>query len=233
MKLKGRIALITGASSGIGMSIAEKFSAEGSTVAIASRDFSRIKDVAGKIKNSYPYKLDVSDRKEVETVISEVISRFKRIDILVNNAGIAEWGSVIDSPYEHFERQINVNLLGTIYCTKAVIKFMAEQRSGTIINISSGLGKRGEAEASAYCASKFGVIGFSESIAEELKQYRINVHIISPGMVDTPIHDSYIAKDSSERKKMLMPEEIADVALFLATKPYYVGIKEISVRPNY
>lgn len=233
MQLKNKIALITGASSGIGKAIAEKFSEEGAIVIITSQDLNKIKAISKKIKNSYPIKLDVSDKKQVENSIKEVIKRFKKIDILVNNAGIAEWGKVIDVPYEHFERQIAVNLIGTIYCTKAVLPYMAKQSSGTIINISSGLGKRGEAECSGYCASKFGLMGFSESIADEFKEYKIKVHIISPGMVDTPIHDSYMAKNSDERKKMLIPEDIAEVALFLVTLPYNVGIKEISVRPNY
>ena len=232
MQLKNKVALITGASRGIGKAIAEKFSAEGAIVAITSRDLDRIKKVSAKIRNSFPVEMDVSDKNAVEKAVKEIIKKFGRIDILVNNAGIAEWGKVLDVDYEHFEKHIAVNLLGAIYCTKVVLPFMAKQKSGTIINISSGLGKRGEAECSAYCASKFGLMGFSESIAEEFKEYKIKVHTISPGMVDTPIHDSYIPQNSDERKKMLLPEDIAGVALFLCTLPYRVGIKEVGVRPN-
>ncbi len=232
MHLKNKIALITGASSGIGKAIAEKFSEEGAKAIITSRDFERIKKISAGIKNSYPVKLDVSDKDSVEKAVKEIIGKFGRIDILVNNAGIAEWGKVIDVDYGHFERQINTNLFGVIYCTKAVLPYMAKQKSGTIINISSGSGKKGEAECSAYCASKFGLMGFSESIAEEFKEYKIKVHTISPGMVDTPIHDSYISQNSAERKKMLLPEDIAEVALFLCGLPYRVGIKEVGVRPS-
>jgi 3-oxoacyl-[acyl-carrier protein] reductase len=185
------------------------------------------------IKNSYPIKLDVSDKKQVEQGVKEVISKFGRVDILINNAGIAEWGKVIDVPYEHFERHISVNLLGAIYCTKAVLPYMVRQKSGVIINISSGLGKRGEAEASAYSASKFGMMGFSESIADEFKEYNIKVSTISPGEVDTPIHDSYLEKNSDRRGLMLKPGDIAELSLFLASLPYRVGIREVGVRSNY
>lgn len=231
--LKNKIVLITGSSSGIGKAIAERFSKEGAITAITSRDLNRIKKVSAKIKNSFPVEMDAADRTNVIEAVDTVIKIYKRIDILVNNAGIAEWGKVLDVPYEHFEKHIAVNLLGAIYCTKAVLPYMARQKSGIIININSGLGKRGEAECSAYCASKFGLMGFSESIAEEFKEYNIKVHTISPGMVDTPIHNSYIPKNSSERKKMLLAEDIANMALFLCTLPDRVAIKEIGVRPNF
>ncbi len=229
MHLKNKIVLITGSSMGIGKSIAEKFSREGAATIITSRDFTKIKKISEKIKNSYPLELDVTNKQSVKKAVKQIITKFKKIDILINNAGIAEYGKVADVDYVHFETQIKTNLLGTICCTKEVLPYMIKQKSGKIINISSGSGKKGAAETSAYCASKFGVVGFTESIAEEFKQYNINVHLINPGKVNTTIHK--IPHNDSRREKMLLPEDIANTCAFLAKLPERVDIREMNVKP--
>src|SRR3989339_424014 len=187
MSLKNKVILVTGASRGIGKAIAERFSNEGAIAIITSRNLKEIKDVSKRIKNSFPVELDVADKKSVKSAVQKIISRFKRIDILINNAGIVDYGTLLDVDYEHIDSQISTNLLGTIYCTKEVLRYMAAEKSGIIINIGSGSGKKGAAETSVYCASKFGVTGFTESIAEEFRHHNIKVHLINPGKVNTSI----------------------------------------------
>ncbi len=231
--LSGKIAVVTGASSGIGKATAEALAKEGVIVVLASRKIDELKKISKSLNEKNPnsafaFKCDLTDKKQVEKLSDFVFKKFGKTDILLNNAGIAFWKKFDKMPLDEIEKTIAVNLMGTIYCTKAFLPQFLSQKSGTIINISSGLGKRGAAGAVAYCASKFGVVGFSEALYWELKDFGINVSCILPGKVDTQLFD--LPKNSPDRKKMLSAEKVAELIVFLCKQPPYTNIKEISIR---
>ncbi len=231
--LNGKIAVVTGASSGIGKASAIALAGEGAVVVLASRNFAELEKMSKSLNKKNPnsafaFKCDLTDKKQIEMLSNFVLKKFGKIDILLNNAGIAFWKKFNEMPLDEIEKTISLNLMGTIYCTKAFLPQFLEQKSGTIINISSGLGKRGATGAVAYCASKFGVVGFSESLYWELKDFGINVSCVLPGKVDTALFD--LPKNSPERKKMLSAEKVAELIVFLCKQPPFTNIKEISIR---
>lgn len=254
--LNGKIAVVTGASSGIGKATAIALAKEGAIVVLTSRNLIELNKIAVQLneenktnakksklnekiekekksnsKNpeiAFAFECDITAKKQVQKLAEFVLKKFGKIDILINNAGIAFWQNFNEMPLNETEQTIAVNLMGAIYCTKAFLPVFLKQKSGTIINISSGLGKRGQANAVAYCASKFGVVGFTEALYWELKDFGINVSCVLPGKVDTPLFG--FPRDSPERKKMLSPEKVAELIVFLCNQPPYCNIKEISIR---
>jgi len=205
----------------------------GAIVVLASRKIDELEKISKSLNeikpnSAFAFKCDLAEKKQVEKLSKFVLKKFGKIDILLNNAGIAFWKKFNEMPLDEIEKTIAVNLMGTIYCTKAFLPQFLKQKSGTIINISSGLGKRGAAGAVAYCASKFGVVGFTEALYCELKDFGINVSCVLPGKVDTKLFK--IPKNSPERKKMLSAEKVAELIVFLAKQPPFTNIKEVSIR---
>ena len=235
MKLKNKVALATGASSGIGRAIAEKFAYEGALVILTARHLDKLKITQKTIEKNkgraYSIAMDTTDRNQIKNSIKEIIEKFKKIDILVNNAGIAIWNSIQDVTYKEFDDHVNINLIGYFNCIKEVLPFMLERKSGAIINIISGAGKRARSKTVAYTASKFGQAGLSDAVFEDVKYKGISLTAIYPGKTVTPIHDKYIPKNDAKRKKFLKPEDIASLALYVATLPPRAKIKEVSIRP--
>ena len=239
MRLKDKIALITGAGEGIGRAIALSFAKEGAKIVIADINFKNAKKVSEEIitlgSKSLAIKTDVSKQKEVNQVVNRATDKFKRIDILVNNAGISKILPFTRTTENIWDEILDINLKGTFLSCKAVIPYMLKQKSGKIINLSSQSGKKGNSWYAAYCASKFGIIGLTQSIALEFAPYGINVNALCPNVVFTSMWkrqlNQYAQKyglPSEKVKDFLLSkipfgrfpklEEIANVALFLASE---------------
>jgi NAD(P)-dependent dehydrogenase (short-subunit alcohol dehydrogenase family) len=187
-RLAGRVAIVTGAGAGIGAAIARAFCADGARVVVADVDADRAQRTAAEIgENAVAAPLDVTKENQVRAVVTDTQQRFGRIDILVNNAGIMRKAYVKDMPEELWDAVVDVNLKATFLCSKAVLPAMIEAKRGRIINIASIAGKVGEPTASAYSAAKFGVIGFTRSLALEVAQYDILVNAICPGPIPTAL----------------------------------------------
>lgn len=228
MRLKNKVAIVTGAARGIGKAIAQRFLQEGAAVAINDVNLERAEEIVheakSKGKNALALKADVSNEKEVEEMVNRVYSNFARIDILVNNAGIIKRGSTEDHSYQDWDRVIAVNLRGTYNCSKAVIPIMKKQGCGKIVNISSIAGKVGDiASAPSYGSSKGAINALTKSMARELAEYGICVNAVAPHAVETEMS----AEWSQEKRRQLMsqiplkrlgrPEEVAAAVLFLAS----------------
>lgn len=217
MRLRDKVAIITGAGRGIGKAIALGFAEQGAHIVSAARTESEVKEVAEKIKKfgreSLGIVCDVTNEDQVKNLIQQTLGKFNKIDVLINNAGIGSMRPVYATQLESFERVIKVNLTGTFLCTKHVWKLMADSGGGSIINISSLGGLVGYPLLSAYCASKWGQIGFTKACAEEGKKDKIRVNAIAPGKADTAIR----AKIKEDKTKMLTPEDQVDACVFLAS----------------
>ena len=197
MKLKGTVAIVTGGARGIGRGIALSLAREGVNIVIA--DLGENMEIAREMEETahqlrqlgveaLPYAMDVRVWDQVTGLVGATLERYGRIDILVNNAGVISLAPVATMDEAEWDKVLGVNLKGTFLCSKAVIPHMIERRSGRIVNLSSKAGKRGYAALSHYCASKFGVIGFTQSLAHELGPFNITVNAVCPGEVDTAMY---------------------------------------------
>lgn len=214
------VAIITGAGRGIGRATAEAFAAEKYAVVIAElraalgRRAERELAKAGCLAAFF--QTDVTDPASVARCLQLTLRRFGRVDCLVNNAGVLRVGTLVDLPVREAERMLAVNLHGPLLMSKAAVPAMLRQRTGSIVNVSSLLGKSGAGQYVPYCASKFGVVGLTEALADELAGAGIGVWAVCPGLVDTPMaRETGIS--ASERRGALKPEEVASVIVGLAT----------------
>ena len=233
MKLKDRVAIVTGAASGIGRAIALTLGREGASVVIGDLDIAGAGKVASEVgelgARSLAVKTDVSRPAEVNSMVENAISEFGKIDILVNNAAYLGWSLehklFMDTDEAEWDRHIDVTLKGTLHCCKAVIPCMKDQNWGRIINITSDAIKamplRGEA---MYAASKSGVLGFSRCLAGELARYNILVNCVAPGLTMTPTVVKTRTQEWQDRvlksvplRRAAEPEDIANMVLFLAS----------------
>lgn len=205
--------VITGAGSGLGASLAKKYNEKELHVTLIGRTKEKLERVAETFTNSaYSiYPLDVSKSREVGQVFKDIQSTVQPIDILVNNAGVGYFDLAEDLEAEDINQMIDINLKGTIYCTQQVIGEMKERDSGAIINVVSTAGVQGKVNESAYCASKFGVRGFTESIVKELEDTQVHAHGIYMSGMKTPFWEGTFEK--SEMDGMMDPEDIADIIL--------------------
>ena len=228
MRLKNKVALVTGSARGIGKAIAQRFFQEGAAVAVNDVNLEKAEGIVYEAKSqggkALAVRADVSNEKEVEEMVKSVHSKFGRIDILVNNAGIIKRGSTEDHSYEDWDRVIAVNLRGTYNCSKAVIPIMKKQKYGKIVNISSIAGKVGDiASAPSYGSSKGAINALTKSLARELAGYGICVNAVAPHAIETEMS----AEWSDDKRRQLMsqiplkrlgrPEEVAAAVLFLAS----------------
>lgn len=233
MKLKDKVAIVTGSGRGIGEAIAKKLASEGSAIAVVDINIEEAHRVASEIKkqgrSAHAFKTDVSKRNEVHDLIDKTLEVFKAIHILVNNAGITRHKPIIELTEEDWDVVLDVDLKGVFNCTQAVLKHMMSQRYGKIINISSlaGLGSSNAGMAN-YAAAKAGVIALTKVTAREVGPYGINVNCVAPGAIVTSITYEGRGKEGGdkfieERKKLSVlgrvgrPEDIANLVLFLAS----------------
>lgn len=198
VRLSGKVAIVTGSSRGIGKTIALTMAKEGADVIVTARGIDAAEKVAEEIRamgrRSMAIKVDVTRAADVENMVQTTTKEFKKIDILVNNAGTCRVAPLLETTEEEWDLNFNTNVKGVFLACKAVAKYMIKQGGGKIINISSCAGKRGWPFLSAYSASKFAVIGFSQSIASELAPYNITVNVVCPGSVPTPLHKEFVPK---------------------------------------
>lgn len=194
MKFTNKVVVITGASSGIGEASAIQFAKSGANVVLVGRRNEKLLEVEKKLSDYNVSTLvcpcDVSNKLEVKEMSMKVHERFGKIDILINNAGFAIYGKVSDLDIEQIESQMQTNYFGMIYCTKNFLKKMLEQKSGHIVNIASVAGSFGLPGIASYCASKFAILGFSESLQHELKGTGVGITVVSPIMVNTNFFDN-------------------------------------------
>jgi NADP-dependent 3-hydroxy acid dehydrogenase YdfG len=242
-KLDGKVAIITGASSGIGEATAIALAAEGAKVAIAARRAERLNEVAKQIQAKgsqvLPISTDITNEAEVNDLVQKTNAELGQIDILVNNAGIGVLGTIDTGNTADWRRAFDVNVLGVLYATRAVLPLFKIQQSGHIVNISSVAGRTARAGVGVYNATKWGVNALSEALRQEVYKDNIRVTIIEPGLVDTPFSDFIsdpIAKQrSEERRKTIKPlqsEDIARAIVYAVTQPQHVNVNEILIRPT-
>lgn len=226
--LKGKIALVTGASRGIGRQIAISMAREGALVIVnyngsAARAEETVKEITESGGQAEAVQCNVSDYAAVEEMMKYVIGKYKRLDILVNNAGITKDNLLMKMGEEDFDAVIGINLKGAFNCTKHVSRQMLKQKGGRIINISSVSGVMGNAGQANYCASKAGVIGLTKSVARELGSRGITVNAIAPGFIDTEMTEVLsedVKKAMGEQiplKRFGRTEDVAEAAVFLAS----------------
>ncbi len=233
MQLKNKIALITGASSGIGKETALLFAKEGALVILTARHLDKLKEAQKGIEKNgdcaESFEMDITNRQQVKNTIGKIIKKHKKIDILVNNAGIAVWNTMEDVSYKEFDDHININLIGQFNCIKEVVPHMLNQKSGSIVNIITSTVKNTKAKRVAYAASKYGLAGLSNAVHEDLKGKGISVVAVYPSKTNTEAHNSYMGKDDPLREGMLKPEQVARAILEAALMPASRDIKELVV----
>lgn len=227
-KLIGKVALVTGASRGIGRAIAVELAKEGASVVINySKDDEGAKETLEQVKKVNGYgviiKQDISSLEGCKSMIDEIINTMGKVDILVNNAGISTIGLFMDAEEEDISRIINTNLMGPVYLTKYALQHMVPKRSGNIINISSMWGDVGASCEVLYSTTKGGLNLFTKSLAKELAMSNIRVNGIAPGVIDTKMNEVFSEEDRKSLEEEIplgrfgRPEEIGKLAVFLAS----------------
>jgi meso-butanediol dehydrogenase / (S,S)-butanediol dehydrogenase / diacetyl reductase len=244
MKLKGKVAVVTGGGRGIGKGIALALAREGADVAVADINCSNAEEVVKEVKalgvRAIPIEVDVTRGKDVEMMYKRTVQELGRVDISVHNAGVISISPVVNLEESQWDHVMDVNAKGTFLCCKAVIPYMLEQGEGRIINVASIAGKDGYGTLAHYCASKFAVVGFTNALAKELAKNHITVNAICPGIVHTDMWDKLAEMwkapgetwdDSWARhQQSLIPqgeaqtaEDMGDLAVYFATAPHVTG----------
>ncbi|RKU10910.1 hypothetical protein C6502_09645 [Candidatus Poribacteria bacterium] len=231
--LKDKVAIITGASRGIGRATALAFAQAGAKVVLASRTQHDLEAAASLVSadggESLVVPTDVTQAEAVETLVNRTLEAYGQIDILVNNAGIGVFETVADSDPETWTQVVASNLKSTYLCSKYVLPSMLERQSGQIINVLSIAAKVAFTASSAYCAAKAGALAFTKVLAEEVRSENIRVTAVSPGSVDTPFWKEI--EGHPDLNLMLKPEHVAETILFVATQPAGMVTDEIVVTP--
>ncbi len=225
--LRGKTAIVTGASRGIGAAIAQRLCETGATVVICSRSADAVGEVANTLQDKghtvHAMGADIAQKTAVEALIEETAARFSHIDILVNNAGITRDMLLMRLKDEDWHAVLQTNLTGTMYCTRAVLRPMIRQKSGRIINISSVVGLAGNAGQANYAAAKAGIIGFTKATAKEVGARGITVNAIAPGFITTDMTAQLSEQHQKQLREMIPlrefghPEDVADAVCFLAS----------------
>jgi 3-oxoacyl-[acyl-carrier protein] reductase len=230
-RLKQKIAIVTGSSSGIGKAIALRFAQEGATVVVAARRSDKCEDTVARIQaaggTAVPMQTDIADESQVERLILETVRRFQRVDVLVNNAGIFGGRELAETSTDTFDEVMQTNLRGTFFCCRAGFRQMKKQGGGTIINMSSVAGVQAWRGTGTYSASKHAILALSKSLADEGRPYHIKVSAICPGGVADELVDA--TAEERARSEKIDPFDIAETALYLACLGPQAAVHQIVV----
>jgi NADP-dependent 3-hydroxy acid dehydrogenase YdfG len=239
--LEGRVAAVTGASSGIGEATVRALSEAGAGVALGARRADRLQAIADALDGpAFVQEVDVSDEEQARGFVQAAHDELGGLHILVNNAGVMLLGPVADADTEDWRQMISVNLLGLLYCTHAALPLIEGSGGGDIVNVSSVAGRRAEAGAAVYNMTKFGVHAFSEALRQEALHADIRVTTVAPGYVETELQShnaSPLVRRTLERAReqigqVLRADDIADAILNAVTRPPHVCVNEVVVRPT-
>jgi len=246
-KLDGSVALITGASSGIGAATALALAAEGAAVALVARRQERLEELAERIRRlggrAEAIRADITDRSQAEAAVSRAIEVFGRLDTLVNNAGVMLLGAVEGAPVAAWDRMIAINLQGRLYVTHAALPHLLESAAGPrgvadVVNLSSLAGRTASAGWGVYNLTKHGLGAFAESLRQEVAGRHVRVSLIEPGPVGTELFTHIrpevlqASADSFANTPVLQAEDVADSIAYVVTRPQHVAINEVLITPS-
>ena len=230
-RLKDKVAIVTGSSSGIGKAIALRFGQEGAKVVVAARRFQWCEQTVSHIKQhggeALAIQTDVADERQVERLMTGTVAHYGRIDILINNAGISGGGRLAETSTELFDEVMNINLRGTFFCCRAGFRQMKKQGGGVIINMSSVAGLQAWEGTGVYSASKHGIMALTKSLADEGRPYHIKVSALCPGAVADDMVDATSA--DIERTEKIDPFDVAEAAVYLSTIGKYAVVHQIVI----
>jgi NAD(P)-dependent dehydrogenase (short-subunit alcohol dehydrogenase family) len=233
LRLAGQVAIVTGAGRGIGRAIAGAFAREGAAVVLAARSVLELDGVAREIEQAGGRALvvptDARQEASVEALVRRALAEWRQVDVLVNAAGVATFAPVTDSKLDDWDQMLAVNLRGAVLACRAVLPAMIARRKGTIIGVGSVVTSRALPGSAAYTASKYGLLGFSRVLAEEMRPHGVRVGVISAGATDTPLWDAMPGAPARER--MLTPDQVAEAALLMATLGPNATLEELTLLP--
>jgi NADP-dependent 3-hydroxy acid dehydrogenase YdfG len=246
--LEGTVALVTGASSGIGEATARALASAGASVAIAARRADRLEQLARQIRDAggtaLPIEADVSSPDQASSAVERTVSELGRLDTLINNAGVMLLGPIENAPLEEWQRMVDVNISGLLYCAHAALPHLLRAADGEprrvadLVNVSSVAGRVARAGSGVYNLTKHGVGAFSESLRQEVASRHVRVSLIEPGAVATELrsHNRPEIQDQIEKRfasvEVMEADDIADAILYIVTRPRRVAINEVLIRPS-
>lgn len=246
LPLSGTVALVTGASSGIGEARARRLAARGADVALVARRRDRIEALGAELggRRVAVIEADVTQRDQAEGAVARAVDELGRLDICVNNAGVMLLGPILDAPVEEWEQMVQVNLLGLLYVSKAAVPHLLEaaeqdpRHDADLINVSSVAGRQVRVGSGVYNATKHGVGAFSESLRQEVTKRHVRVSLVEPGAVETELvsHNRAEIREASQTRfasmERMQAEDIADAIDYIVTRPRRVAINEVLIRQN-
>ena len=232
-RLAGQVAVVTGAGRGIGRAVALAFAREGADLVLAARSPRELAAAAAEVealgRRALAVPTDVREEPAVADLAGRAVAGLGRVDLLVNAAGVAAFGPLAEAPLDAWDQTMAVNLRGAYLCCRAVLPGMMAQKRGTIINIGSMVTTRTLAGTTAYTAAKYGLLGLSRVLAEEMRAHGVRVGVLSAGAVDTPLWDAIPTPPPRER--MLRPEQVAEAAVLMASLGPNATLEELTLLP--